>query len=192
MSRGSRRKRVPAPVPGSESTVLSSAPADATRPETSPDGAPERRFSAPRSSTLVLALLFAAIFALWVVLPNVPDPAAAQTGYNPNSGGVMPTSSPTARPSPSYTPTPTYSPTPTRTPTETPRPTSSPDQAPTQSPTTGASPTATSGTGVPGTQSPAPQSTAPATGTGNSGGAAAGASSPAAGTSQAPAGIPTP
>lgn len=155
-------------------------------PSPSPDGPPERRFSRPRTSTIVLTVMFLAVFALWVIV-RPPDPATASpAGQNsPGSSGQMPTSVPTYSPSPTHSPTPTHRPTPTRTPTRTPTPTRSPGQTPTGSPTTSPSPTATTGTGqVPGSPAPAQQSPTPSTG-----GAAAGGSPSSGGGTQAPSGV---
>lgn len=176
MSRGLRRKnsRASSPGPGS--------------PAPDAGGPGGRLFGRPRTSTVVLAVLFVAVAALWVVLPTVPKPASdGQTGYNSSGSGSGqgPGATPPPTTTPTYQPAPTRSPSPTRTPTRTatPTPTRTPGQTPTQSP----SPT-TSGTGqVPVSPTAGQQSPAPASG--STGGAAAGSSSPPPGGTQAPAGV---
>lgn len=188
MSRGSRRKRSSASSPGPESPALGSPPPDATRPDArapSPDSPDRHRFSWPRTSTLVLSVVFVAVFALWIMVrPDTPETRGESGPYNPNSGGTVQryVPPPTHGPTPAQRPTPTHRPSPGRTPTGTPTPT--PAQTSPQSPTTGSSPTATSGTQqVPVSPTPTGQSPAPATGGGAAG------SSPTAGTTQAPAGV---
>lgn len=128
----------------------------------------KRRFGRPRTSTIVLAVAFVAVFALWILVRPVPV-----TTYTTPDGrtftvrqGSGTATVPGLNPAPTQTSAPSPTATPTRHRTQSPTPTASPDQSPTQSPTSG--------------QSYSPTGTAPAT------------SAPSPTRSPAPAGSPTP
>jgi cytoskeletal protein RodZ len=70
----------------------------------------------PRTSTIVLAVLFLGVFALYILVRPVSVPAAAQPTGTPTSVPSLTTSapSPSRSPSPSHSPRPSRSPTPSR------------------------------------------------------------------------------